>query len=69
MGFEHPAETAWRWLVASVIFALYVIAFLLFVLAGLGIPPHPRIQWLGWGLAALVLAELLSAGRGPMLPR
>jgi len=39
---------------------LMVFAFVLFVLAGLGIPSPPRFNLLGWGLACWVLAEILG---------
>jgi hypothetical protein len=44
---------------------LLVFAFVLFVLAGLGVPSSPRFNFLGWGLACVVLAEIL--GRAPLL--
>lgn len=40
---------------------LLVFAFVFFVLAGLGVPSHPRINYLGWGLACWVLSILLTA--------
>jgi len=42
-------------------FILLVFAFVLFVLAGLGLPspPVPRGNLIGWGLACWVLAEIL----------
>ena len=39
---------------------LMVFAFVLFVLAGLGIPSPPRFNLLGWGLACWVFAEILG---------
>lgn len=36
-----------------------VAALILFILAGLGVPQHPRFQYIGWGLAFLVLAFFL----------
>jgi hypothetical protein len=42
---------------------LLVFAFVLFVLAGLGVPwtPQPwRFNLIGWGLACWVLAEILK---------
>lgn len=33
-----------------------VVALLLFLFAGLGIPEHPRIHFIGWGLFFLTLA-------------
>lgn len=39
---------------------LYVIALVFFALAGLGVPPHPRIQWLGWGLFFWLLAITIA---------
>jgi hypothetical protein len=38
---------------------LLVFAFVLFVLAGLGIPSSPRFNFIGWGLACATLAVLL----------
>lgn len=29
---------------------LFVLALVFFALAGLGVPSHPRIQYIGWGL-------------------
>src|SRR5262245_6307867 len=43
---------------------LEVAAFVLFVLAGLGVPNPPRINFIGWGLALLTLAMLLG---GPVV--
>ena len=37
-----------------------VLAFLLFVLAGLGIPEATRFKYVGWGLASLTLAFFLN---------
>jgi hypothetical protein len=39
---------------------LMVFAFVLFVLAGLGVPTPPRFQLIGWGLACWVLSILLT---------
>lgn len=39
---------------------LMVFAFVLFVLAGLGVPTPPRFQLIGWGLACWVLSVLLA---------
>lgn len=39
---------------------LLVFAFVLFVLAGLGVPSSPRFNFIGWGLACIVLAEILG---------
>jgi hypothetical protein len=44
------------------ILILLVFAFVLFVLAGLGVPNPPRINFLGWGLACWVLVEILTRG-------
>jgi hypothetical protein len=41
---------------------LLVFGFVLFVLAGLGIPSPPRFNLLGFGLACWVLAEILRQG-------
>lgn len=38
---------------------LVVLALVLFALAGLGIPTHPRFQYIGWGLFAWLLSTLL----------
>ena len=43
---------------------LLVFAFVFFVLAGLGIPSPARFQWIGWGLAFVVLAEILTRASG-----
>jgi len=53
---------------ALLVYALYIVAIVLFVLAGLGTASPPRLNWLGWGLACLTLAMLLGA-HGPSLPR
>ena len=37
---------------------LIVLALVFFMLAGLGIPAPPRLQWLGWGLFFYALAEV-----------
>jgi hypothetical protein len=47
---------------------LLVLGFVLFLLAGLGVPQPPRLNFIGWGLACCVLAELFSRGYG-VLPR
>jgi len=52
------------------ILILLVLAFVLFALAGLGVPYSPpsapaRWNFIGWGLACMVLAEILA--RGPSL--
>ncbi len=47
------------------ILILLVFAFVFFVLAGLGIPGAPRFNFIGWGLAFVTFAEILS--RGPSL--
>jgi hypothetical protein len=39
---------------------LFVFAFVLFVLAGLGVPSSPRFNFIGWGLACVALAVLLE---------
>lgn len=44
---------------ATLTFILLVLAFVLFLLAGFGIG-HPRLNLLGLGLAAWVLAVLLE---------
>ena len=41
---------------------LVVFAFVLFVLAGLGLPQPARFNFIGWGLACCALAWILSAG-------
>lgn len=43
---------------------LLVLALVLFVLAGLGIPNPPKFQFIGFGLAAWLFAEILM--RAPM---
>ena len=45
---------------------LMVFGFVLFVLAGLGVPSPPRFNLIGWGLACWILAEILSHG-APLL--
>ena len=45
---------------------LLVFALCLFILAGLGLPQPTRFNFIGWGLACMVLAELLS--RSGMVP-
>ena len=40
---------------------LMLFGFVLFVLAGLNIPQPPRWNFIGWGLACWVLAEVLKA--------
>lgn len=37
---------------------LLLFAFVLFVLAGLGLPQPQRFNFIGWGLACAVLAEV-----------
>jgi hypothetical protein len=44
---------------------LLVFGFVLFVLAGFGVPTAPRFNLLGFGLACCALAEILS--RTPLL--
>jgi apolipoprotein N-acyltransferase len=39
---------------------LLAFAFVFFVLAGLGVPNPPRINFLGWSLALWVLTEILK---------
>ena len=39
---------------------LMVFALVFFVLAGLGLPSPPRLNFLGWGLAFWVLADILT---------
>ena len=39
---------------------LLVVSLVLFILAGLGVPNPPRFQFIGWGLAFVVLAFLIS---------
>jgi hypothetical protein len=46
---------------------LLVFAFVLFVLAGLGLPQPARFNFIGWGLACVVLVALLTRG-GLILP-
>ena len=41
---------------------LMVFGFVFFVLAGLGIPSPPRFQFIGFGLAAWILAAILGQG-------
>lgn len=43
---------------------LWVLAFVLFALATVGVPSPPRFNLLAAGLACIALAELL--GRGPL---
>lgn len=38
---------------------LLLFAFVLFVLAGLGLPQPARLNFIGWGLACAVLAEII----------
>ena len=45
---------------------LMVFGFVLFVLAGLGLPQPSRFNFIGWGLAFWILAEILSHG-APLL--
>ena len=44
---------------------LLAFAFVLFVLAGLGVPRPLRFDFIGFGLACVVLAEILA--RAPLL--
>ena len=46
---------------------LLVFAFVLFVLAGLGMPQPARFNFIGWGLAFCTLAWLL--GTAPLTLR
>lgn len=39
---------------------LLVFGFVLFVLAGFGVPTAPRFNLIGWGLACVTLAEILA---------
>ena len=39
---------------------LLAFAFIFFVLTGLGVPAPPKLNFLGWGLAFWVLAEMLA---------
>lgn len=39
---------------------LLVFGFVLFVLAGFGIPNPPRFNLIGWGLACCTLAEIMA---------
>ena len=39
---------------------LLVFAFVFFVLAGLGVPSPPRLQFIGWGLACWIMAEIIT---------
>jgi hypothetical protein len=48
----EPIQTSIR-----LIFA--VLALILFVLAGLGVPEKPSFRYIGWGLAFLTLAFFL----------
>jgi len=45
---------------------LLIFGFVLFVLAGLGVPTPPRLNLLGWGLACVTLAVILERG-APLL--
>ena len=36
-----------------------VVALVLFILEGLGVPSHPRFNFIGWGLFALTCALFL----------
>lgn len=38
---------------------LLVLALVLFALAGLNVPTHPRFQYLGWGLFCLTLSQFV----------
>lgn len=44
------------------ILILLIVAFVLFLLAGIGVPSPPRVNLLAWGLACWVLAEILTRG-------
>lgn len=37
-----------------------VLALVMFLLAGLGVPSSPRFQFLGWGLFLWLLSTLLA---------
>lgn len=39
---------------------MVVVALVFFLLAGLGIPSPPRLQWLGWGLFLWVLSSVIE---------
>jgi hypothetical protein len=43
-------------MVAPIRLILLVLALVLFFLAGVGIPEHPRFKYIGWGLFCLTLA-------------
>lgn len=45
---------------------LLILAFVLFVLTGLGVAATPRVNFLGWGLACLTLAEIIVHFPGPL---
>ena len=55
---------------ALIVYALFVIAILLFILAGLSVSPPPRFNsWIGWGLASLTLALVIMIWmRGLAIP-
>ena len=53
---------------ALIVYALYIVAIVLFILAGLSVASPPRLNWIGWGLACLTLALLIGA-HGPAMPR
>ena len=42
-------------------YLLYLVAMVLFLLEGLGVPEHPRGRYLGWGLFLFLLSMLLTA--------
>ncbi len=48
---------------------LLVFAFVFFILAGLGVPNPPRVNFIGWGLAFWVAAILFGSGVIPGLNR
>ena len=41
---------------------LMMFGLVMFVLAGLGLPEAPKFKYLGWGLASVCLAFLLTMG-------
>jgi hypothetical protein len=40
-------------------FILRIVALVFFGLAGLGVPTHPRVQFIGWGLFCTLLSYML----------
>lgn len=46
---------------------LLVFAFVFFILAGLGVPNPPRLNFIGWGLACWVAAILFGTVKIPGL--